>query len=81
MLTLDAILKTTRQMASYGELTGSKRSEPQHEISERRSPVSVMLICSCGWRHTETRRQNARARQARLDAARRSHSRTITRAS
>lgn len=40
---------------------------------ETKSPVDVTVRCSCGWRHRETRRQNARARAAKLKAALAAH--------
>jgi hypothetical protein len=45
----------------------------KHEISSRNSPVSVITMCSCGWSHTETRRQNAWARAAKIKSAVRGH--------
>lgn len=47
----------------------------QHKIELIRSPISVTARCSCGWSHVETRRQNARARQSKLEAMIRSHER------
>lgn len=44
-----------------------------YQMQEIISPVSVTVHCSCGWSHKETRRQNARARKAKLDAAMRKH--------
>jgi hypothetical protein len=45
----------------------------EHEITERRTPASVIALCSCGWMHRESRRQNAFARAAKLRAAQRKH--------
>lgn len=40
-----------------------------HRIHQQASPISVTATCTCGWRHRETRRQNAFARAAKLKAA------------
>jgi hypothetical protein len=45
----------------------------EHIGDERRSPVAILLICSCGWRRTITRKQNALARAAKVRAAWREH--------
>ncbi len=39
-----------------------------HEITERRSPISIEIMCKCGWRATISRRQNALARAAKVRA-------------
>lgn len=44
-----------------------------HAIVEIKSPVTVIVRCECGWSHTETRRQNALARDAKIRQAKRSH--------
>jgi hypothetical protein len=41
----------------------------EHIVEERRSPISIILRCSCGWRREITRRQNALARAAKVKAA------------
>lgn len=46
-----------------------------HEITTRTTPISYILTCTCGWSHTEKRRQNALARAAKIEAARRKHRR------
>lgn len=44
--------------------------EVEHFIAdERRTPVSFVTTCNCGWRHETTRRQNAWARAAKIRAA------------
>jgi len=48
-------------------------SQARHTVSVVYSPVSVTYGCSCGWRHTELRRQNALARSSKLRAALRAH--------
>lgn len=40
-----------------------------HVLREKYAPTCVILYCSCGWRHTESRQQNAMARAARINAA------------
>lgn len=40
-----------------------------HFMTEIRSPISVIWRCSCGWYTKQTRRQNALARYAKLNAA------------
>lgn len=47
--------------------------KPIHEITERKTPISILLLCDCGWTHSESRRQNARPRAAKLRAATRKH--------
>ncbi len=44
-----------------------------HRITSVMSPADEMVFCSCGWRHTVTRRQNALARAAKVRAAIRRH--------
>lgn len=51
----------------------AERRPRVHEISERRTPISYELSCTCGWRHSETLRQNAWARVAKLNSAVRRH--------
>lgn len=45
----------------------------EHYISERRSPIDVVAFCSCGWAYSTTRRQNARVRASKINAAVRKH--------
>lgn len=40
-----------------------------HKITERTSPASILLRCSCGWMQSITRAQNALARAAKVRAA------------
>ena len=47
--------------------------EQNHQIMEVKTPVSVIARCSCGWSATQTRRQNAWARNAKLQKAKRAH--------
>lgn len=49
------------------------RDPTGHHMSEIRSPVTVSLVCDCGWRHRESRKQNAMARAAKIRAAGRRH--------
>lgn len=44
-------------------------------VARRETPLSFITICSCGWRHSESRRQNALARTAKTKAAFRVHMR------
>lgn len=44
-----------------------------HEIETRTSPVGYHATCTCGWFHTERRKQNALARAAKMKAAIRAH--------
>jgi hypothetical protein len=53
-----------------------KTKTVEHRIEERTSPINVMLICSCGWTHSESRHQNAFARAAKLRKARKDHLRS-----
>lgn len=48
-----------------------------HSITERRSPINITVRCTCGWVHTETRRQNALARAAKVRAAIDKHNRDV----
>lgn len=65
---------TWRWTGRHHELTGHTVHKSEgHEVTEHRSPTSVSYRCSCGWRHTELRRQNAFARAAKLRAALREH--------
>lgn len=48
-----------------------------HEMSQRTTPVSVIVVCSCGWSRSVSRRQNALARSAKVRAAYHSHEREI----
>lgn len=43
--------------------------ELNHEITERKTPLAVLLRCSCGWYREISRRQNALARAAKVRAA------------
>lgn len=45
----------------------------KHELSAIRSPISVTMVCRCGWRFTVDRSQEAFARAAKLRAAIRKH--------
>jgi hypothetical protein len=45
----------------------------EHRITEIKTPVAVVARCSCGWSSTQTRRQNAWARNAKLQQAKRGH--------
>lgn len=56
---------------------GSMRAMPHatHSLKRIDTPISVIVRCSCGWSHTETRHQNALARAAKLRAAIRRHDR------
>lgn len=44
-----------------------------HSISERRTPVSVLVLCTCGWSREISRKQNAFARAAKVKKAIREH--------
>jgi hypothetical protein len=48
-----------------------------HDITERRSPINIVVRCSCGWSRTFTRKQNALARAAKVRAAVDAHNREI----
>ena len=48
-----------------------------HEMREERSPVTITMRCSCGWSATQSRRQNALARAAKLRKACDAHYRCI----
>jgi len=48
----------------------------EHKLTHRESPIAVMVFCSCGWTHSEPRR-NALARAAKMRAAIRRHAETI----
>lgn len=57
--------------------TGRPPGSPVHEISECTSPINVTVRCSCGWSYTESRRQNAWARAAKIRAAIDKHAMSI----
>lgn len=38
-------------------------------MTETVAPLSITVRCQCGWSHTESRRQNALARAAKMRAA------------
>jgi hypothetical protein len=40
-----------------------------HHIDEIRSPIAIILRCSCGWTRSISRQQNALARAAKVRAA------------
>jgi hypothetical protein len=44
-----------------------------HEPTTYRTPISVIVRCSCGWSATQSRRQNAFARATKLKSAWRRH--------
>lgn len=44
-----------------------------HDIEERRTPIAILITCSCGWHSQITRRQNALARASKVRAAIRAH--------
>ena len=48
-----------------------------HLITERESPVAMLLRCKCGWHKEITRKQNALARAAKVKAAVHEHIRWI----
>lgn len=62
------------RLEPYNRVIGTAGS---HQITSTYTPVSERLVCSCGWRHTETRRQNALARAARVRAVVRKHLETV----
>ena len=49
-----------------------------HFVEEKRSPISVIAACDCGWRRQFSRRQNALARTAKVRAAIRRHLEAIS---
>jgi hypothetical protein len=49
----------------------------KHEITERRSPAAILILCTCGWSRAVLRRQNALARASKVRAARAEHEREI----
>lgn len=53
------------------------RRKVEHEITQRKTPLSYLLVCTCGWSHSETRRQNAWARAAKLRSAEAAHWRAV----
>jgi hypothetical protein len=55
-------------------------TETKHETSEHRSPVAILLRCSCGWSRQISRKQNALARAAKVKAAWREHEQQIPQA-
>lgn len=44
-----------------------------HQLTERRSPTHILIMCSCGWHREISRRQNALARAAGVRSAARGH--------
>ena len=49
----------------------------KHDIAERRSPVNILVMCSCGWIRTFTRHQNALGRAAKIRGAINQHDRDV----
>jgi len=49
----------------------------KHEITERRSPAAILILCTCGWSRAVLNRQNALARASKVRAARAEHEREI----
>jgi hypothetical protein len=49
----------------------------KHEITERRSPAAILILCTCGWSRAVLRRQNALPRASKVRAARAEHERQI----
>jgi hypothetical protein len=47
------------------------------EITERRSPAAILILCTCGWSRAVLHRQNALARASKVRAARAEHEREI----
>ena len=45
----------------------------QHDVSTIRTPIAILLRCSCGWSRQFTRHQNALARAAKVKAAKQEH--------
>lgn len=54
-------------------------SPAEHDITTRRSPVAIIVRCTCGWSRQFTRHQNALARAARVRAAISEHQRDAAR--
>lgn len=50
---------------------------PYHDQNELRTPIAILLRCSCGWRRQVTRKQNALARAAKVRALWAEHDREI----
>lgn len=51
---------------------------PRYAASGRAIPGLHVVACSCGWRHSETSRQNALGRAAKMRAAVAAHLRGAT---
>ena len=49
----------------------------KHEITERRSPAAILILCTYGWSRAVLRRQNALARASKVRAARAERERQI----
>lgn len=45
----------------------------KHIMTEHDLNIRIVLTCSCGWKHSEPRRQNALARASKLRGAQRQH--------
>ena len=71
-----AILQLRAAVRGAQPLSQEPHAMSVHSITETRSPVSVMLRCSCGWSRTFSTRGaagNALARAAKVKAAKRQH--------
>jgi hypothetical protein len=55
------------------DTTSARAEREEHVINQRRSPINVLLICSCGWTWSISRQQNALARSAKARAAIKAH--------
>jgi hypothetical protein len=44
-----------------------------HDIAEIRTPIAIIVRCSCGWSRQVTRKQNALARASQVRAKIREH--------
>lgn len=53
------------------------RKVQAHDMTAFTSPINVTVRCSCGWRRTIDRRQNALARAAKVRTAIAEHEREI----
>ena len=60
--------------SQHSELHALMQAHPDHKLTEKSTPVEVVLRCSCQrFKRSFTRRQNALGRVAKMNAARREH--------
>lgn len=49
----------------------------EHKITMASGPLRSIVLCSCGWRHEEPRKQNALGRASKMKGAANRHLRAV----